>query len=177
MIALEIATIAAATINSQHLSRYVEGMRDIAPILADAIGSIPEWSSKWIAVTALPKCAVRQAVTCRDRVSAVGRLAIGQTGTGRFVIGAIPDVVEGSNSEWIADRQAPLPQELNKEKYVDDCWVVILMEKDPRTSAFATDPDWFGPGTWHIVHQPASEPGLVPVIDDDVLHPLEEVVR
>ena len=164
----ELAVAVVRAIRQRGLTRYEPGYWErwiAADIQADVAAVMAlESGDRWVAVTCLPLCAVRQAIIERNTVRGEGTLAVGETGTGRVLMAHVPGVVAGTNDAYALQENTRLVNawDANGTIAVMDCWVVVVMEKDPRKSTFATEVETWGRCEWHIVHQPEAE-GLVEV--------------
>lgn len=163
-----IATQIVRTVQLHRLTRYEPDHwareyspaieRDLAAILAEIR------RDSWVSVACLPLCAVLSAVIDRDQVRPAGQLGVGTTGSGRLVIGHIPGVEAGNNGPCALRDDGFTARARNFDRWVADCWVVLVLNKNPRTSTFATDPEVWGRCEWRVVREPARETGFpVPV--------------
>lgn len=127
--------------NSRYHADYFD--RAYAPDIRELVAELP--TTRWVGVACLPISAIGPLITERAWVHAseLG-LGAGSTESGRTVYAQI-DVMAVDPHD--VDQDAV---EYNRTSTATDTWVVLVMEKDPRSSAFATDRDLFGRTAWEV---------------------------
>lgn len=155
------------------ISRYSENSRDTTyrPAFLKAAAELAE-GGRWVAVCRASLPTIKSAILGRDSLSVLISGALcGSTLSGRNVVG--PVSFHGDQGEetlaavmsrpagWERDERHESVIALDRQAvlsaYCDDTWILIEMDKDPRLSAFATDPEVFGEPNWRILQEGSSE--------------------